>query len=83
VQDTGLGISQEDQKKMFTPYFRSNNEEALERPGTGLGMSLTRELIRLHNGEVWIESEIGKGSIFHFTIPLAKEEEPASEPASD
>ncbi len=83
VADDGIGISKEDQKQMFQPYFRSTNEEAQEQPGTGLGMSLTREIILKHGGDVWVESELGDGSTFHFTIPLAPEEERASEPASD
>ena len=87
VADTGIGMSEEDQREMFTPYFRSENQDAHEQPGTGLGMSLTRELIIQHDGEVWLESELGEGTTFHFTIPLAKEveeaKEVASEPASD
>jgi len=87
VADTGIGMSEEDQREMFTPYFRSENQDAHEQPGTGLGMSLTRELIIQHDGEVWLESELGEGTTFHFTIPLAKEveeaKEIASEPASD
>ena len=83
IADDGIGISKEDQKRMFTPYFRSTNDEALEKPGTGLGMSLTREIIRQHGGDVWVESELGDGATFHFTIPLAPEEERTSEPASD
>ncbi|MEM6528573.1 MAG: GAF domain-containing protein, partial [Chloroflexota bacterium] len=83
VADNGIGISEEDQKKMFKPYFRSTNDEAQAKPGTGLGMYLTRRLIEQHGGNVWLESDLGKGTTFHFTIPLAPEEEPASEPASD
>ena len=84
VADTGIGISEEEQRKMFTPYFRSENQDAREQPGTGLGMSLTRELIIQHGGEVWLESELGEGTTFHFTIPLATEEEIETiEPASD
>ncbi|MEO1440489.1 MAG: ATP-binding protein, partial [Chloroflexota bacterium] len=56
---------------------------AKTQPGTGLGMYLTRKLILQHGGEVWLESELGKGTTFHFTIPLAPKEETASEPASD
>ncbi|MEL6148147.1 MAG: GAF domain-containing protein [Chloroflexota bacterium] len=83
VADNGIGISKEDQKNMFKEYFRSTNDEAKTQPGTGLGMYLTRKLILQHGGEVWLESELGKGTTFHFTIPLAPKEETASEPASD
>lgn len=88
VADTGIGISDEDMKKLFTPYFRSTNEEALDKPGTGLGMSLTKNLIEQHGGRVWVNSVLGEGTTFNFTLPLAPAEEPAnpeaeSEPASD
>lgn len=83
ISDTGIGISEEDQRGMFQPYFRSTNDEAKEKPGTGLGMYLTRELIKQHGGDVWLESELGKGTTFHFTIPLAPEQERTGEPASD
>jgi signal transduction histidine kinase len=73
IADTGLGISEADLKKLFTTYFRSTNPEALEQPGTGLGLTITREIILKHGGLVWVESELGKGTRFHFTIPLATE----------
>lgn len=79
VADTGMGISKEDQKRMFQPYFRTERAQASDIPGTGLGMSLTRELIVQHGGEVWIESEVDVGSTFYFTVPLA----PMPEPSSD
>jgi len=76
IADTGLGISEADLKKLFTTYFRSTNPEALEQPGTGLGLTITREIILKHGGLIWVESELGKGTRFHFTIPLAPEPVP-------
>lgn len=74
VKDNGLGISKEDQKKMFQPYFRSTNPKARdEQKGTGVGLSLTRSLIEQQGGRIWLESDLGQGSTFHFTIPLASE----------
>lgn len=74
VKDNGLGISKEDLKKLFQPYFRSTNPKARdEQKGTGLGLSLTRSLIEQQGGKIWVESELGQGSTFHFTIPLASE----------
>lgn len=71
VKDSGIGISAEDQKKIFQKYFRTEDERTREIPGTGLGLYITRLLVHLHHGKIWIESEPGKGSTFHFTIPLA------------
>jgi signal transduction histidine kinase len=76
IADTGMGISESDQKKLFTTYFRSTNPEALEQPGTGLGLTITREIIVKHGGLLWVESELGKGTQFHFIIPLAAEPVP-------
>lgn len=74
VKDTGIGITEEDQQKLFKEkYFRTQNAIDTDEPGTGLGMVLTRGLILQHGGQVWLESAIGKGSIFHFTLPIADE----------
>jgi signal transduction histidine kinase len=72
VQDTGYGISPADQKKLFTKFFRADNNLS-EAPGTGLGLSIVKQMVELGGGRVWFESELGKGSTFHFTIPLAIE----------
>lgn len=71
VSDSGIGISEEDLAKLFTPYFRSTNQLALDQPGTGLGMTLTRGIIQKHGGQIWVESTLGTGSTFNFTLPLA------------
>jgi signal transduction histidine kinase len=80
VQDTGIGMSEEDQAKLFTPYFRSENPLAREQPGTGLGLTITRGIVERHGGEIWLESGLGKGTIFHFTVPLASETEKETAP---
>ncbi|MCE7948499.1 MAG: GAF domain-containing protein [Chloroflexi bacterium CFX4] len=79
VTDTGIGMSQEDLQNLFKPYWRSENPDAREQPGTGLGMSLTRALIEAHGGRIWVESERGVGTTFHFTMPLAGEREKMTE----
>ena len=71
VRDTGIGLSEADLNKLFTPYFRSDNPAAREQPGTGLGLTITQGLIVRHGGEIWAESTAGQGTIFHFTVPLA------------
>jgi signal transduction histidine kinase len=75
VRDTGIGLSEEDRARLFTPYFRSDNPAAREQPGTGLGLTITRGIIERHEGLIWVESELGTGTAFHFTIPLESETE--------
>ena len=77
VQDTGIGMSEEDLSQLFVPYFRSENPKTREQPGTGLGMTITRGLIEQHGGRVWVESQLEVGTTFHFTLPLATEVEQA------
>lgn len=77
IKDNGLGISEEDQKRLFEQYFRSTNQTALKESGTGLGLALTRNLILQHGGTIWFESAINVGTTFHFTIPVAAEMAPA------
>lgn len=87
ISDTGIGMSEEDLQKIFrVDYFRSDNELARQEKGTGLGMMITKRIIEGHGGEVWVESELGKGSTFFFTVPLAPQPEPQTPegaPASD
>jgi K+-sensing histidine kinase KdpD len=68
VRDTGHGISKEDQRMMFQKFFRVSDTEK-SATGTGLGLAITRQIIQAHNGEIWLESEIGQGSSFFFTLP--------------
>ncbi len=71
VQDNGIGISQEDQAQLFTQFFRSDDQLVREQQGWGLGLSIVRKMVEAQNGEISFESELGKGSTFTFTIPLA------------
>jgi signal transduction histidine kinase len=71
IIDTGIGISPEDQKRMFTKYFRADDPTVRSVPGTGLGLVITKSLVELHGGEIWLTSEVGQGSNFTFTIPTA------------
>lgn len=73
VKDNGYGISKEDLKKMFTKFFRADDPNVRKAPGTGLGLSITKGIVEFHGGNIWIESELGKGTTFHFTIPQAQE----------
>lgn len=69
VIDQGYGISEEDQKQLFTKFFRSDDPNIRQSKGTGLGLSITRGIVELHGGRIWVESERGKGTTFTFTIP--------------
>jgi signal transduction histidine kinase len=71
VADNGIGINEEDQKKIFQKFFRSEDPKTREVPGTGLGLNITRSLVEMQGGKVWFESEYRKGTTFHFTVPLA------------
>jgi len=71
VIDTGYGISQEDQKKIFQKFFRSEDHHIRESSGTGLGLNITRHLVEMQAGEIWFESVIGEGTKFSFTIPIS------------
>lgn len=71
ISDTGIGIKSEDQKRIFGVFEKTQSVVRQRRPGTGLGLVLTRRLVELHGGKIWVESEgKGKGSTFFFTIPL-------------
>jgi signal transduction histidine kinase len=73
VKDNGIGMTIEDQQKMFQKFFRSDDPKAREAPGTGLGLNITKSLVEMQGGKIWFESEYRKGTIFHFTIPVAEE----------
>jgi PAS domain S-box-containing protein len=68
VRDTGCGIPQESQARLFEQFTQAENNDG-SQPGVGLGLSLVAEFVRLHGGTVWVESEVGKGSTFYFTLP--------------
>ncbi len=74
VQDTGFGISPEDQKNLFQKFFRSEDQNIRETAGTGLGLNITRHLVEMQGGRIWFESELGKGTTFLFTIPVVPPE---------
>lgn len=71
VRDTGVGISAEDQERIFDRFYRTENSLKIEAGGTGLGLSLARPLINLMGGEIWVESTLGEGSTFSFVLYAA------------
>ena len=70
VQDTGIGMTPEEQERLFTKYFRSSSAAVRSVQGTGLGLVITRSIIEMHGGTIWVESEYQKGSTFSFAIPI-------------
>jgi PAS domain S-box-containing protein len=76
VADTGIGIRPEDQERIFGTFEQVDSAYGREQQGTGLGLALSRQFVELHGGRIWVESEIGKGSVFRFLLPLTRQ--PAS-----
>jgi signal transduction histidine kinase len=70
VTDTGIGIAKQDQEAIFEEFRQASGSYAHKREGTGLGLTLTRRFVEMHGGKIWVESELGKGSKFSFTLPI-------------
>jgi signal transduction histidine kinase len=70
VEDTGVGIAADELDKVFEKFYRSNDPRVQEQTGTGLGLALSQEVVRLHGGKITVQSEINKGSTFSLTLPL-------------
>ena len=70
VEDTGIGIRKEDMNKLFHEFEQLARGKDRKTGGTGLGLAISKKIIEKHNGKIWAESEPGKGSIFHFTLPM-------------
>jgi len=78
VQDTGVGIAPEDQARVFEEFQQARSGQR-EEASTGLGLTLARKFVELHGGRIWVESEVGTGSTFLFTLPVAPPAAPARE----
>jgi len=72
VRDTGIGITPEDQPKVFEEFQQVGKPNDRSREGTGLGLTLAKRFIELHGGKIWVESEVGKGTTFTFAIPVGQ-----------
>jgi signal transduction histidine kinase/HAMP domain-containing protein len=74
VSDTGIGIPAEDRDRIFVRFEKGQDPHAIQmaerrRPGAGLGLALSKEFVEMHGGQIWVESEVGKGSTFTFSVP--------------
>jgi signal transduction histidine kinase len=77
VTDTGIGIAPEDCAAVFEEFRQVGTDYTKKAEGTGLGLALTRKFVELHGGRIWVRSEVGKGSTFAFTLPVATVQTPA------
>jgi signal transduction histidine kinase len=77
VKDSGIGVSIEQQDRVFERFFRGENPLVLATPGTGLGLPIVKQLVEMHHGKIWMNSTgiPGEGSTFSFTVPVEKNEE--------
>ena len=84
VCDTGIGIKPAEQEKIFEEFYQVQGEYKNKTPSTGLGLPLSRQLIAMHGGRLWVESEgEGRGSRFCFTLPLVQPEKKTQETSGD
>lgn len=72
ISDTGTGIAPEDLPHMFTHFYKADHSRHRTGAGSGLGLAIVKQLVEAHGGKVWVESELGKGSRFYFTLPLSR-----------
>ena len=72
VKDTGQGIANKSLPKLFTKFFREEQEMSKGSKGTGLGWYVSKSIIEAHHGRIWVESELGKGSTFYFSLPVVE-----------
>jgi signal transduction histidine kinase len=79
VSDTGIGIAPEDQATIFEEFRQVGRDDARTQEGTGLGLTLAKKFVELHGGRIWVQSQVGQGSTFSFTLPARLDERGASD----
>ncbi|MVT08778.1 hybrid sensor histidine kinase/response regulator transcription factor [Chitinophaga tropicalis] len=83
IEDNGIGMSEEDQRRIFDRFFQGETHPGVMNQGNGIGLSITREFVRLHGGSIHVNSLYGKGSEFIIRLPLEELEQPAAEQVVD
>ena len=78
MRDTGPGIAAADQAKIFEEFQQVDNSSTKQKGGTGLGLAIAKRIVEMHGGRIWVESELGKGSTFSFTLPVRVERQAAT-----
>ena len=82
VRDTGPGISEADQGKLFQEFQQADNSITKAKGGTGLGLAISKRIIEMHGGRIWVESQLGQGSTFSLTLPIKVEQKRGSHDAN-
>ena len=80
VADTGPGIAPEDVERIFEPFYQGRDALYRDKGGSGLGLSISRQFVKLHGGQMWLESELGVGTSFFFTLPISPPVDPVVRP---
>jgi signal transduction histidine kinase len=75
VSDTGIGIAEADQQKVFEEFQQADSSSTRQKGGSGLGLAIAKKIIEMHNGRIWVESHPGQGSTFRFTLPVRVEQQ--------
>ena len=75
VRDSGPGITEADQAKIFQEFQQADSAVTREKGGTGLGLTISKRIVELHGGRIWVESRPGEGSTFSFTLPVRVEQQ--------
>ena len=73
VTDTGIGISETDSERIFEKFYRAQDDRVAGVTGSGMGLALARQVVRLHGGDITVQSELNKGSNFTLALPLSAE----------
>jgi len=78
VRDTGIGISERDQRMIFEEFHQADDSDTRSQGGTGLGLAIARRMVEMHGGKIWVESKLGEGSTVSFTLPVRVEAQKGS-----